>query len=198
MKCLVVIAHPINDRLCHHMAKTAIARLIANGHEVVVEDLYASGFSPALTDEERQSYYSPVFDQTAVKDNIDDLLSAEALVLVFPTWWFGFPAILKGWFDRIWAPGVAYDHANDLGAIQPKLDNLKYTLAITSLGAAWWVDRLVLWQPVKRILKIALLSTCVPKCHFQMLSLYKAESLTQVQIASFCARIEAKIASWPK
>ena len=180
------------------MAKTAIATLIANGHEVVIEDLYAYGFSPALTDEERQSYYSPTFDQTAVKENIDDLLFAEALILVFPTWWFGFPAILKGWFDRFWAPGVAYDHANDLGTIQTKLDNLKYTLAITSLGSAWWVDRLVLWQPVKRILKIALLSTCAPKCHFQMLSLYKAESLTQVQIASFCARIEAKIASWPK
>ncbi|MFW2080916.1 NAD(P)H-dependent oxidoreductase [Acinetobacter guillouiae] len=144
MKCLVVIAHPVTDSLCQSLAKTAIATLIANGHEVVIEDLYASGFSPALTDEERQSYYSPTFDQTAVKENIDDLLSAEALILVFPTWWFGFPAILKGWFDRIWAPGVAYDHANDLGAIQPKLDNLKYTLAITSLGSAWWVDRLVL------------------------------------------------------
>ncbi|WP_262087492.1 NAD(P)H-dependent oxidoreductase [Acinetobacter sp. I-MWF] len=192
------MAHPVTDSLCQSLAKTAIATLIANGHEVVIEDLYAYGFSPALTDEERQSYYSPTFDQTAVKENIDDLLFAEALILVFPTRWFGFPAILKGWFDRFWAPGVAYDHVNDLGAIQPKLDNLKYTLAITSLGSAWWVARLVLWQPVKHILKIALLSTCAPKCHFQMLSLYKAESLTQAQIASFCARIEAKITRWPK
>jgi len=45
---------------------------------------------------------------------IDRLMSAEALVLVFPTWWFGFPAILKGWFDRVWAPGIAYDHATYL------------------------------------------------------------------------------------
>ncbi|MGO3385142.1 MAG: NAD(P)H-dependent oxidoreductase, partial [Acinetobacter guillouiae] len=59
MKCLVVIAHPVTDSLCQSLAKTAIATLIANGHEVVIEDLYASGFSPALTDEERQSYYSP-------------------------------------------------------------------------------------------------------------------------------------------
>ncbi|WP_228272162.1 NAD(P)H-dependent oxidoreductase [Acinetobacter bereziniae] len=57
MKCLVVIAHPSNDSLCHRMAKTAIASLIANGHEVVVEDLYAADFSPALTYEERLSYY---------------------------------------------------------------------------------------------------------------------------------------------
>ncbi|WP_262539972.1 NAD(P)H-dependent oxidoreductase [Acinetobacter bereziniae] len=57
MKYLVVIAHLINGRLCHRMAKTAIASLIANGHEVVVEDLYAADFSSAFTYEERLSYY---------------------------------------------------------------------------------------------------------------------------------------------
>ncbi|MBJ8553964.1 NAD(P)H-dependent oxidoreductase [Acinetobacter bereziniae] len=144
MKCLVVIAHPINDSLCHRMAKTAIASLIANGHEVVVEDLYAADFAPALTYEERLTYYGPAFDQTAVKQKIVDLLSVEALILVFPTWWFGFPAILKGWFDRVWAPGIAYNHSSDLGAIQPKLNHLRYTLAITSLGSPWRVDRLIM------------------------------------------------------
>lgn len=198
MKCLVVIAHPVTDSLCQSLAKTAIATLIANGHEVVVEDLYASGFSPALTDEERQSYYSPTFDQTAVKENIDDLLSAEALILVFPTWWFGFPAILKGWFDRVWAPGIAYNHSSDLGAIQPKLNHLRHTLAITSLGSPWWVDRLIMWQPVKRILKIALLGTCAPNSQLYMLSIYKAEKLSQAQVDSYLKRIQTKISKWAK
>jgi len=39
---------------------------------------------------------------------VERLLAAEGLVLVFPIWWFGFPAVLKGWFDRVWAPGFAY------------------------------------------------------------------------------------------
>jgi putative NADPH-quinone reductase len=196
MKCLVVIAHPNTDSLCHTMAQSAIAALKAGGHEVMTEDLYLSGFSPALTVNERRSYYSPSFDSAAVRDQIDRLFSAEALVLVFPTWWFGFPAILKGWFDRIWAPGIAYDHATDLGAIKPRLHNLQNALAVTSLGSPWWVDRLILWQPVKRVLKTALLGTCAPRCRFEMLSLYKAESLTQVEVQSFCSRIERALCKW--
>ena len=197
MKCLVVIAHPVAGSLCHTMAQVAISALTAKGHEVTLEDLYLSDFSPTLTASERQSYYSPAFDSAAVRDQINRLLSAEALVLVFPTWWFGFPAILKGWFDRIWTPGVAYDHATDFGPIKPMLLNLRRTLAVTSLGSPWWVDRFVLRQPVKRILKTALLGACAPRCQFDMLSLYKAESLTQSQVSLFCSRIEHVLSSWP-
>ncbi|SHL73359.1 NAD(P)H-dependent oxidoreductase [Rhodanobacter sp. OK091] len=196
MKCLVVIAHPISDSLCHSMAQSAIAALVASGHEVQVEDLYRSGFSPLLTVGERESYYGPLFDSTDVREQLSRLLSAEALVLVFPTWWFGFPAILKGWFDRVWAPGVAYDHATDLGPIRPRLRHLKRALAVTSLGSPWWVDRLVLWQPVKRVLKAALLGTCAPACRFEMLSLYQAERLTQPQVQQFCSRIEHALSKW--
>lgn len=196
MKCLVVITHPITDSLCQTLAQAVISALTKRGHDVIVEDLYASGFSPALTVNERQSYYCPMFDAAATQEQINRLLSAEALVLVFPTWWFGFPAMLKGWFDRIWAPGIAYDHANNLGSITPRLHKLKNMLVVTSLGSPWWVDRLVLWQPVKRVLKVALLRACAPKCCFEMLSLYKAEYLTPDQVQSFCSRIERKLANW--
>lgn len=196
MKCLVVVAHPLSDSLCHAMAQSAVAALVTAGHEVQIEDLYQSSFSPALTISERQSYYSPSFESVAVQSQIDRLLAAEALVLVFPTWWFGFPAILKGWFDRVWAPGIAYDHATDLGPIKPRLHNLKKTLAVTSLGSPWWVDRLLLRQPVKRVLKTALLGTCAPACRFEMLSLYKAERLTPPQVQLFCARIARTLSEW--
>lgn len=196
MKCLVVIAHPNTDSLCHAMAESAISALREKGHDVIIEDLYLSGFSPALTLDERQSYYRPSFASAAVQDQIDRLLSAEALVLVFPTWWFGFPAILKGWFDRVWAPGIAYDHATDFGPIKPRLDNLERALVLTSLGSPWWVDRLVLRQPVKRVLKTALLGTCAPNCRLEMQSLYKAESLTQPQVQAFCSRIEKALSKW--
>ena len=196
MKCLVVIAHPLAGSLCHTLANTAIAALKQAGHEVEIEDLCASGFPPALTIAERQSYYGPSFDSVAVKSQVERLLSAEALVLVFPTWWFGFPAVLKGWFDRVWAPGIAYDHASDLGPIKPRLDRLGRALAVTSLGAPWWVDRLVMWQPVKRILRTALTGTCAPHCQFEMLSLYKAEKLATGEIEAFSARIRKCLLKW--
>ncbi|MBS4097109.1 MAG: NAD(P)H-dependent oxidoreductase [Sulfuricella sp.] len=196
MKCLVVVAHPLADSLCRTLAHASIEALSAAGHDVEVEDLYQAEYSPSLTVSERQSYYRPPFDASAVGSQIERLLSADALVLIFPTWWFGFPAILKGWFDRVWAPGIAYDHASDLGPIKPRLHNLRRTLAITSLGSPWWVDRLVLWQPVKGILKTALLGTCAPSCQFEMLSLYKAERLTTQQVQVFCSRIQKAIAKW--
>lgn len=196
MKCLIVIAHPLTDSLSHALARTAIATLSAAGHEIEIEDLYQSGFAPALTPVERQSYYAPAFDAAAVQPEVARLLAAEALVLVFPTWWFGFPAMLKGWFDRVWAPGVAYDHACDLGPIKPRLNRLRHALAVTSLGSPWWVDRLVLRQPVRRVLKTALLGTCAPACRFEMLSLYQAERLAPAEVERFCARITRALANW--
>lgn len=197
MKCLVVVAHPVSDSLCRALARVAIEALAAAGHEVVVEDLYQSGFAPALTVSERESYYRLPFDSAALQPQIERLLAAEALVLVFPTWWFNFPAVLKGWFDRVWAPGIAYDHASDLGSIRPRLHKLRHALAVTSLGSPWWVDRLVLRQPVKRLLKIALLGTCAPACRLEMLSLYQAERLTDRQVQAFASRIRKAIAKWP-
>lgn len=196
MRCLVVLAHPLTDSLCHTLARAATEALTAAGHEVVVQDLYQSGFAPALTIRERQSYYAPAFDGTAVQSETQRLLAAEALVLVFPTWWFGFPAILKGWFDRVWAPGVAYDHASDLGPIQPRLLQLRHALAVTSIGSPWWIDHLVLRQPVRRVLKTALLGTCAPACRFKMLSLYRAERLTSAEVERFNARIVRALGEW--
>ncbi|UCV08719.1 NAD(P)H-dependent oxidoreductase [Dechloromonas denitrificans] len=196
MNTLVVIAHPLSNSLTQALAQVAIKSLTAAGHEVVVENLYDVGFSPVLTEAERQSYYRLPFDASAIAGQVERLLAAEALVLVFPTWWFGFPAILKGWFDRVWGPGVAYDHASDLGPIRPRLLNLKHALAITSLGSPWWVDRLLMWQPVRRILKTALLGTCAPACRFRMLSLYQAEKLDSAQVRRFSSRIERALVRW--
>lgn len=197
MNCLVVVAHPLSDSLCHAMACSAVKALTTAGHVVQIEDLYEFGFEPALSPSERLSYYGPAFESANVQSEVSRLLSAEALVLVFPTWWFGFPAILKGWFDRVWAPGIAYDHATDFGPIRPRLHRLRNVLAVTSLGSPWWVDRLVLGQPVKRVLKTALLGTCAPGCRFDMLSLYQAERLTPAKVESFCTRIERVLSKWP-
>ena len=83
------------------------------GHEVQLENLYVNQFDPALSIDERITYYRESYDSSKVSKEIERLVNSDALVLIFPTWWFGFPAILKGWFDRVWAPTVAYDHAND-------------------------------------------------------------------------------------
>ena len=196
MNCLVVNAHPLNQSLSSSMASRVKALLEAAGHAVMLEDLYAQGFEAAMTPDERRSYYQGDYRTQAVSDQIGRLLSAEALVLIFPTWWFSFPAILKGWFDRVWAPGVAYDHAQGYGPITPRLEQLREMLAVTSLGAPWWVDLMVMRQPVKRVLKTAIVGACAPKCRFQMLSIYKSERLTKAQVTKFGQRIEKALSRW--
>jgi NAD(P)H dehydrogenase (quinone) len=196
MKCLVVVAHPLASSLCHALAARAIDTLTRAGHEVQVEDLYRNAFAPALTAAERASYYGPRYDAGALPGEAARLLAAEGLVLCFPTWWFGFPAILKGWFDRVWGPGIAYDHASDLGPIEPRLHQLRRVLAVTSLGSPWWVDRVVMRQPVKRALKTALLGTCAPAARLQMLSLYKSERLDGRQVRAHGARLEKLLSGW--
>lgn len=196
MNILLVTAHPLSDSLCAYLAAHAEAGLRKAGHTVVLEDLYAQAFPPALTRTERASYYSPVYDADALAVQVERLRQAEALVLVFPTWWFGFPAILKGWFDRVWGPGIAYDHADDLGPIRPRLHGLRHVLAVTTLGSPAWVDWLVLRRPVRRVLKTAILGTCAPRAQLQMLSLYRAERPSPVAVRGVVRRIENVFGVW--
>ena len=190
MKALVVIAHPLKNSLCQHLAAKTIRHLKARGHTVTVKDLYQEKFDPVLSIDERQSYFTAQFDARQVSVDITQLKEAELLVLIFPTWWFGLPAILKGWIDRVWAPGYAYDHANDYGPIKARLDNLKEMRVITTLGAPWWIDFFVLRKPVKRVLKYGVLLACAKNCHFKMLTLYNSESLTDSKIQQFVKKIE--------
>lgn len=192
MKCLVVISHPVKDSLCQYFATQTIEHLRVKGYQITVLDLYQNEFSPALTASERLSYYDASFDDKLLGQELAQLKSAESLVLVFPTWWFGFPAMLKGWFDRVWAPGHAYDHAKDLGAITPRLDNLKEVKVITTLGSPWWVDKLIMFQPVKRVLKIGLLGACTKNCQFTMLSFHQSEQATQARVESFLKKMRAR------
>ncbi len=196
MKCLIVTTHPLNDSLCKLLSKHVENKLTKISHEVTIEDLYAENFWPALTATERKSYYGESYDSSNIAEQVRRLQDAEALVLLFPTWWFGFPAMLKGWFDRVWGPGIAYDHANDFGPIKPRLEKLRKVLVVTTLGSPWWVDRLVMRQPVKRIMKLALLGACTKKSKLQFLSLYNSEKLNEKKIVAFKNKIEKALATW--
>ncbi len=196
MKCLVVTTHPLTNSLCNLLTEQVVNQLNIMGHEVTIEDLYAQNFEPALTVAERKSYYYDNYDSSNISKQVIHLQEAEALILLFPTWWFSFPAMLKGWFDRVWGPGIAYDHASNYGPIKPLLNNLKEVLVVTTLGSPWWVDRLLMWQPVKRIIRVALLGTCARKSKLKFLSLYNSEKLNEKSIARFSRKIEFVLNGW--
>lgn len=190
---LVVSAHPLKESLCGHLTALVTEQIAASPHELQLFDLYQRGFDPRLSPEERQSYYTTQYDPSAVKDDSEALQTADVLILVFPTWWFGLPAILKGWIDRIFVPGTAYDHAPDFGRMIPRLNAMTACIAITTLGSPWWIDRLVMFRPVRRILATAIIGTCAPKARFSMLSLYNCEKLNPARLAAFKQKIQRTI-----
>lgn len=187
MKIRLILAHPLQDSLNARLAGHVGAQLRAMGHDLAVTDLYAEGFAPALTASERARYYGAPFEDRA------GLAGVEGLVLVFPTWWFGLPAILKGWIDRSFLPGVAYDHAPGGGAMVPRLTNLTRVMAITTLGASWWYDRVIARQPVHKALKRGVIRPVAPRARFAMAAFHKAETATEPRIAGFESRLSRRL-----
>lgn len=196
MKVLLVLAHPVPGSLNHALTDRAGTALSARGHSVDRLDLYAGGFDPVLTPAERAGYYARDGHNSALADHAARLQAAEGLVLVFPTWWYAMPAMLKGWFDRVWSPGVTFDHAPDGGAIRARLTGLRQVAAITTGGGPWWADRIVMRQPVKKALRYGTLLPCAPQARFRMLSFYGCERVDPARLAGFQRRIDGLFARW--
>jgi NAD(P)H dehydrogenase (quinone) len=192
-----VTAHPLPASLTARLAERAAATARCNGWAVILQDLYQRGFDPRLTAAERSAYYA-ANPSGATTDAQRELTEAEVLILIFPTWWYGFPAILKGWFDRVWAPGTAFDHAPDLSAMRPRLHGLRDVLAITTMGSPAWVDWLVLHRPLRRILCRAIIGPCAPQARVGWRALYRAEAVTPDRLARFEARLTADIVAMGK
>lgn len=186
MRVHLVQCHPLPESLNAHLAGTIARWLLERGHEVDRLDLQVHGFSPTMSVEERRGYYQTPFTPPDIDPLQERLAAADCLVLVFPTWWFSLPALLKGWFDRVWTPGFAYAHGTP---IQPLLTNLKSVLVVTTLGSPWWIDTFVMRHPVRKVLKTALIGACAPKAAFKMLSLYAAETVEAERLAVFEGRI---------
>ena len=139
MNVLIVYAHPEPKSFNGAMKDLAVEALSAAGHEVVVSDLYAMGFDPVagahdVTGERIDpAFFSLQKEQTAAYESgrtapviaaeMTKLERADLLILQFPIWWFGMPAILKGWADRVFARGFAYlpGRKYDTGMFKGKL-----------------------------------------------------------------------------
>ncbi|KPL54590.1 NAD(P)H dehydrogenase [Prosthecomicrobium hirschii] len=194
MRVLLVLAHPLADSYAAAVAQTARAALEAGGHSVDWLDLYAEDFDPRLTAAERTGYFAEPYDTAAVAGDVARLQAAEALVLVFPQWWFNMPAILKGWFDRVFAPGVAFAHDRAGGRIVPRLENIRHLVVLTTTGSPWWIVKLWMGDPVRRLLKRGIGAFCARGLKFRMLALHDMDRVTPDRLARHLARVERAMA----
>ena len=142
MRVLYVYCHPLPESFHAGLRGEALAGLAEAGHEVDLLDLYAEGFDPVLTEDGRRHYHDTAVNCRGLEGYVERLRAAEALVFQFPTWTFGPPAMLKGFFDRLLMPGVAFD-LSDPKRVRPLLTNVRRIAGVATYGRprhmVWWM-----------------------------------------------------------
>ncbi|MDA8585482.1 NAD(P)H-dependent oxidoreductase [Rhodobacteraceae bacterium] len=132
MKAMVVFAHPCPESFGAALHTKVVETLSDRGWDVDDCDLNAEGFQPVLTEEERRNYHEEPGNIEPVRNYVERLRAADALVFSFPVWNFGYPAILKGFFDRVFLPGVSFKLVD--GKVRPNLTHIKKLAAVTTYG----------------------------------------------------------------
>jgi NAD(P)H dehydrogenase (quinone) len=186
MRILLVHAHPRPDSF-NAALKDAVLRALGNRHEVELRDLYAEGFNPALSAEERGRYHDIPANLEGIEDHVRSLQRAEALILVYPTWWYGMPAMLKGWFDRIWAPGIAFTLTDN--AIAPALTNIRHISVVTTYGSPRWL-LWVMGHPDEKLIKRGIRRLCAKNCRVDWHALTRMDQRTRAETDAFRTRVE--------
>ncbi len=194
MLTLLVVAHPSPDSYSRALAARAEAGLTTAGHEVIVIDLYALGVRPAMTAEERHEYHgdSPIVDPL-IAEHADLVRRAEAIVFVYPTWWSGLPAILKGWLERVMVPGVGFVLDERTNKVRPGLGQMRRIVGISTYGSPRSYVRLVN-DNGRRILTRALRMSCGFRVRTSWLGLYAIDTATPAERNEFLARVERELA----
>ncbi|KIG16112.1 NAD(P)H oxidoreductase YRKL [Enhygromyxa salina] len=196
MRILVVYCHPHADSFCHAMLERVLAGLARGRHEVEVIDLYAEGFNPVIDEAEWQVYMTTPseLDPPDTARHAERLRWAEGLVFVYPTWLFSVPALLKGWLERVFVPGVSFTLPGP-GQHAPAsmLRHIRLIAGVTSTGTPRWVMALS-GSAGKRLLLRALRLGFAIRCTRIWLCLHAMETRTQAQRVRHLERIERRFA----
>jgi len=129
---LIVIAHPEKTSLTHALAEALADGLQQDGHGTTLADLAAEGFDPRFTLDDHRAFQTGAIPPADIVREQQRVERADALILVFPVYWWSLPALLKGWLDRVLTNGWAYGEAVD-GQLRKKMTGLKVHL----LPLAW-------------------------------------------------------------
>ncbi len=190
MRVFVLYAHPNPESFGAALHATVVEALRAAGHEVDDCDLYSEGFDPLLSRAERVGYHDLATNTDPVAGYVARVQAAEALVLCFPVWNFGYPAILKGFFDRVFLPGISFKLVD--GKVRPNLWNIRRLVAVTTYGGTRW-RALLMGDPPRKAVCRVLRAVCHPTARPRYLAHYDMNRATPEGRAAFLARVEAQM-----
>lgn len=144
MNVLIVYCHPSKNSFTNMVKDSFIKGLAEAGHQYVVSDLYAEGFNPVMTEEEylREGFYAlekPLAQDVLMEQ--EKVNAADVIVFIYPDFWTASPAMLEGWFQRVWTYGFAYGDTPLMKVLEKALflitmgGSLKDEIRITQLEA---------------------------------------------------------------
>jgi NAD(P)H dehydrogenase (quinone) len=191
MNILFVFCHPDPNSFGATLASVARHTLEEAGHQVRFTDLYAEGFNPVFSLEEKKNYLpNTAYNLGLVQDHVDSLLWAEGLVVCYPTWYYGPPAMLKGWLERVWLPDVAFVVPRKKGEkAGGKLKNIRLFVGITTSGSPWWWLRLIR-DPGRNTFMRGFRPLYSPLCKMKWLQLHNMNNTTESDRHKFVAKVK--------
>jgi putative NADPH-quinone reductase len=186
LRVFYLYCHPLPESFHAAIRVGALSGLAEAGHEVDLCDLYAEDFDPVMREEERRRYHDTSRNQIGIETYVERLRRAEALIVQFPTWCFGPPAMLKGFLDKVLAPGVSFD-MSDPQNIRPLL-GYKHVAGIVTYGR----DRLramAMGDPPRKLVMRYLPRSAVAKAKAHYLALYHMNVATEARRKGFIADV---------
>ena len=192
MNALVVYCHPVEGSFCSAMRDAAISGLRAAGHTVDLIDLAAEHFNPVMSTSEWNTYQQGNGDvPVGLERDVALVKSAEIIVFVYPTWWGGLPAQLKGWLERVMLPGTAFVF-NENNKVRPGLRNIQRIHIASTFGSPWLYVRFVN-DNGRRILARAFRMNTSLRTKVSTSSLYAMDTATDASRKSFLLFLEKKM-----
>jgi putative NADPH-quinone reductase len=193
MRVMVVYAHPVERSFNAAIYSTVTETLRQRGHEVDACDLYAEKFPAIMSREERLLYHDIPANRGLARPWIERLEAAEALVMVFPTWAFGPPAILKGFMEKVFLPGIAFELVD--GKVRGALRHLKRVGGVSTYGGTRWRAFLA-GDPPRKIFSRILRAYVGPTVPVTYLGCYDMNRNQEPQLKAFLESVRSTYSAW--
>jgi len=194
LRILIVFAHPLETSFVSALHARVVEILRAGGHIVDDLDLYAEKFDPVMSREGLLRYININANTREVEGYVQRLLAAEALVLMFPVWFDGLPAIMQGYFQRVFLPGVSV-RIDEAGLFHPNLRNVKRMAAVCAYGESRR-DVAAKGDPPLRFVRDNVGALIDPKGRFEYLALYDMNFTRAPRRAAFMKRVIRAFQAW--
>jgi len=159
MNALLVIGHPAPGSFSHAMADAAQEILVAGDYSCLRHDLYAEGFNPVQPVPESGNVSS---DDPLVEAHCRDLAAADLILVFHPNWWSQPPAIVKGWIDRVFRLGTAYQYPESVGydGVPQGLLRARHALVFNTSNTPQTREREVFGDPLEQLWRTSVFGLC--------------------------------------